>query len=231
MEKIDFVELGQSFAVNCDKLRRGGERWEPGTTRLFFPKCTHRDRTVTTLQSRVSWRRSSQSEKHLSFLPGGWGERGILLCQEHALILNCVSWPEEDKCIQPNSSEGSRDVGKERKLPLWGKFPALMSSLGKGFVVGGACRPQRHKSGCELAGPRRAYFGKKGSLMLRAMAESLICVELIHFSNCSSLFMIGTYHKHCHRGGLNNWNLLSHRSLSNRSLPQACRCLSVSSFT
>jgi hypothetical protein len=54
MEKVNFVELGQSFAINCEKLKKGGERWEPDTTGLFFPKCAHRNGTVRTWQSRVS---------------------------------------------------------------------------------------------------------------------------------------------------------------------------------
>lgn len=148
MGKIDFVQLGQSFAVNCEKLKRGGERPNQRVLSQMCAQESHRNQNMA--KQGEPGRRSSHFEKHLSFLPGGWGERGILLCQGHALILNCVSWPEEDKCIQSDSSEGSGDAGKERKLPLSGKFPALMSSLGKAVSFCSWWRPQAMKSGVWL---------------------------------------------------------------------------------
>lgn len=71
-KKIDFVELGQSFAANCEKLERGGERWEPDTTGLFSPKCAHRGQTVRTWQIGVSRGGEAASLKsiYLSYLEG-----------------------------------------------------------------------------------------------------------------------------------------------------------------
>lgn len=41
MEKIDFSELGQSFAVNCEKPKTGEERRNLTHLSCAFPKCAH----------------------------------------------------------------------------------------------------------------------------------------------------------------------------------------------
>lgn len=43
MEKIDFVELGQSFSVSCEKPQRGGERRNLTHLAYAFPNVHTQD--------------------------------------------------------------------------------------------------------------------------------------------------------------------------------------------
>lgn len=43
MEKIDFVELGQSFSVNREEPKRGGERWNQTHLAYAFPNVHTQD--------------------------------------------------------------------------------------------------------------------------------------------------------------------------------------------
>lgn len=78
--------------------------------------------------SRLSLGREAFSLKniYLSYLEGE--ARGILLCQEHALVVNSVSLPEVN-CIQPECSEEVRRCVEGREAALHTASLPLLSGL------------------------------------------------------------------------------------------------------
>lgn len=128
MERIDFVELGQSFAVNCEKLKRGGERWEPGTTGLSFPNCARRDWIVRTWQSRVSREEKQPVWKAFIFLPGGWGSEEFCCARSMPLLWTVFL---RQKKINAFSQTAQRGVEMWGSCLSTASSQLLTSSLGK----------------------------------------------------------------------------------------------------
>lgn len=220
------------FLSQLWKATEGRREVEPDTSRLCFPQCAH-----TGLEwlehGEAGWREASSLKSiYLSYLEGE--ARGILLCPEHALVVNSVSLPGVN-CVQPECSEEARRCvkGKEAalhtaSLPL---LPGLVHSLNQvwfWFCGWGSLQPQTaHVWLCTGWSSQGFLLGRWDNWCPEVMVRSPDMWKILNKSLVSVIIWLCNPHKIL----LPKWfkqQKLTFRPLPTRSLCKACSCLSVS---
>lgn len=170
--------------------------------------------------SRLSLGREAFSLKniYLSYLEGE--ARGILLCQEHALVVNSVSLPGVN-CIQPECSEEVRRCVEGREAALHTASLPLLSGLVHSlnqvwfcFCGWGSLPPQTaHVWLCTDWSSQGFLLGRWDSWCPEAMVQSPDMWKILNKSLVSVIVWLSNPHiKHCCLSGLNHRNLPFHNS-------------------
>lgn len=235
--KSILLNLG-SLSQSTVKAKEGRREKEPDTSRLCFSKCAqHRIGIIRTWRSRLSLGREASSLKniYLSYLEGE--ARGILLCQEHALVVNSVSLPGVN-CIQPECSEEVRRCVEGREAALHTASLPLLSGLVHSlnqvwfcFRGWGSLPPQTaHVWLCTDWSSQGFLWGRWDSWCPEAMGQSPDMWKILNKSLVSVIVWLSNPHKTL----LPKWfkqQKLTFPQLPTRSLCKACSCLGVSPFT